>query len=192
MRHRLVDIVLNRGGLIELPTPVELASGDLSRHFVDVKRAFSAGADLRLACDAFIEVAAEMTDGFDAVGGLTMGADSFAHGIAVVAEVDWFSVRKKAKDRGTRKRIEGASLGSGCRALLVDDVVTRGGSIGDALAEIRLTGAEVVAAVSLVDRGTFGQHVFDQERVPYRALLTYLDLGIPAVGDEPGATASTG
>ncbi len=184
--------VLRRSGLLELDEPVQLASGDWSRHFVDAKRALAGGAHLRLAGEALLELAAGAGAAFDAAGGMTMGADPFAHAVAILADVEWFSVRKQAKERGTKRRIEGAVLSPGRRVLLVDDVVTRGGSILDAFEAVRATGATVVGAVALLDRGGFDPEVFAREGVPYRALLTHADLGLPAVGSETGSPAAAG
>lgn len=187
----LIEVV-RREGHIELDDPVQLASGDWSRHFIDVKKALATGRVCSLAAQSIIDVANEEGIAFDSVGGLTMGADVLAHGVAMLCpDVRWFSVRKKAKDRGTRRRIEGAELGPASRVLLVDDVVTRGGSIFDALEAIRLTGADVVAAITLVDRGPFGAPVFERENVRYFPVMTYLDLGIPPVGSEPGVAETT-
>jgi orotate phosphoribosyltransferase len=183
LRRQLVGIFQKRG-LRTLEEPVRLASGDLSRYFVDCKRALSQGRHLQQAADAVIELVAEKGIEFDAVGGLTMGADSIAHSVSMLTDTEWFSVRKVEKDRGTRQRIEGAALGPAREVLLVDDVVTRGGSIFDAMEAIRQTGANVAAAVSLVDRGEFGSELFAREGIPYWALVTYEDLGIPAVGTE--------
>jgi len=182
LRTDLVQIVRQRGH-VHFDEPVQLASGGFSHDFIDTKRALARGGDLRLACEALLELVAEMGVDFDAIGGLTMGADKIAHGVAVISEDDvkWFSVRKQAKERGTKQRIEGAELGEGTRVLLVEDVVTRGGSIADALGAIRETGATVVAAVSLVDRGDFGRLLFEQEKIPYRALVSFGDLGIEPV-----------
>jgi orotate phosphoribosyltransferase len=189
-RQDLIEVIRQRGHR-RLDEPVQLASGDWSRHFIDAKRALARGSDLQRAAVALCDLATEMGVGFDAVGGLTMGADQFAHAIAMVTDCEWFSVRKTPKGRGTNQRVEGAVLGPGRAVLLVDDVVTRGGSIADALGAIRETGATVVAAVSLVDRGEFGRAVFNREGIPYRPLVTYADLGIPAVGSESGITAAT-
>lgn len=180
LRGAVVEIVKDRG-LLPLDAPVRLASGALSAHYVDGKRALARGADLVTACQAFLELARDEGVAFDAVGGLTMGADQFAHGISVLTGCDWFVVRKAVKDHGTKKRIEGTELRAGVDVLLVEDVVTSGGSILEALRAVEATGATVVLAVSLVDRGELAGRAFENERVPYRSLVSYCDLGIPPV-----------
>lgn len=190
LRERVVQIVQEHGHL-RSSDPVLLASGDWTYDFIDTKKALARGSRLRLAAQALLELVDGMGVQFDAVGGLTMGADQFAHGVAMLRDdVEWFSVRKKAKERGTKKRIEGAVLGTGTSVLLVEDVVTRGQSIHDALQAVRETGASVVAAVSLVDRGPFGEELFEKEGIQYRSLVTYADLGIEPVGSDPGVTAT--
>jgi orotate phosphoribosyltransferase len=132
---------------------------------------------------------------YTAVGGLTLGADQFAHGIAMYLADDreWFVVRKQAKGRGTNQLVEGAELSETSRVLLVDDIVTTGGSIQQAYHQVRGTGAEIVAAVTLVDRGEVARAFFEGVRVPYRPVFTYHDLGIrPVGGGSSLTTASTG
>jgi len=126
----------------------------------------------------------ELVEGidFDAVGGLTLGADQFAHVIAVLAKRRWFVVRKAAKGRGTNRRVEGAELHEGVSVLLVDDVVTTGASIREAYDVVRELGAVVAGAVTLVDRGETAGQMFRAERIPYFAVATYKDLGIEPVG----------
>lgn len=187
--HRLLEILLS-GGLTTLPAPVQLASGQWSRYFIDGKEALAAGADLRLAAEAIAERVDEAGIGFDAVGGLTLGADALSAAIALVSETSWFIVRKAPKGRGTDRRIEGARIGNGNRVLLVDDVVTTGGSILQSFDVVQATGAEVVAAVTLADRGDDAAREFAQRSVPYFPMATYHDLGIPKVGDEPAASPS--
>jgi orotate phosphoribosyltransferase len=192
-RQRLIEIVREKG-LLELEKPVQLASGDWSRFFVDGKHALASGPDLRLACEALINLAEKLGIEFNAVGGLTMGADQFAHGVALLTGCDWFVVRKAPKGRGTNKLIEGAQLRPETRVLLVDDVVTRGESIQQACAAIRgKTSARIVGAVTLVDRGAdTARKYFASEGIPYEPLVTHDQLGIPAVGTEHFATAATG
>lgn len=119
---------------------------------------------------------------FDAIGGLTMGADQFAHVMAVFSSAEWFVVRKEPKQRGTNKLVEGAKIGLGSRVLLVDDVVTTGGSIQKAFEEIAGMDAAVVGAVTLVDRGEVARQFFATRNIPYFTLVTYQDLGIDPIG----------
>lgn len=184
LKGAVAKIILAEGHL-RLDQPVKLASGDLSRDYIDGKRAFARGSNLRLACEALLLLAHDEGWDFDAVGGLTLGADQFAHAMAVLSDRSWFVVRKDEKDHGTRKRIEGAALGDGVRVLLVDDVVTRGRSIIDAYKAIVATGASLVGATALADRGVATAAIFRDLGVPYRPLLTYHDLGIAPVGVGP-------
>jgi orotate phosphoribosyltransferase len=181
LRDQIIQIVKEKG-LLRLPEPVQLASGDWSSDFVDAKAALGDGDDLLVGCNALLELANSLRIDFNAVGGLTLGADQFTHVVAVLAHCKWFVVRKAAKGRGTNKRIEGFDIGSGNRILLVDDVVTRGASIQDAYEVIRATGAEVAGAVTLVDRGEWGRKFFEEQSIPYGALVTYRDLAIEPVG----------
>ncbi len=180
-RQRVVEIVRDRG-LIHFDEPVRLASGELSHDFIDGKAALSHGEDLAIACSAMLVELERAGITFDAVGGLTMGADQFAHGVALLGSRQWFVVRKEPKNRGTNQLIEGAAIGQGVRALLVDDVVTTGGSIQRAFEAITGAGADVVAAATLVDRGDVAGRFFEDRGIPYFRLVTYSDLQIPPVG----------
>ena len=179
-RDRTLRTVLAKGHL-RLDEPVQLRSGAYSRDFLDAKRALASGDDLRIACEAIVELLAEAGIAYDAVGGLTMGADQFAHGIAVVTGCEWFVVRKEAKGRGTNQLVEGAILDDGVRVVVLEDVVTTGGSMHQAYERIAELGAPVVAAVTLVDRGDEAAPYFAARSVPYLPLLTYRDLDIEPV-----------
>ncbi len=180
--------ILRAKGLTELPEPVQLASGNYSRYFIDGKVALGAGADLRLAAEAINERVTAAGVGFDAVGGLTLGADALCAAIAVVSGAHWFIVRKEAKGRGTNRLVEGTRIGEGSRVLLIDDIVTTGGSILKAYESVQATGAEVVAAVTLADRGDDARRSFDERGVPYFPMATYEDMGIPAIGTETASS----
>jgi orotate phosphoribosyltransferase len=182
LRGQLREIVL-REGYLRLGEPIQLRSGEWSRDFIDGKRALARGADLELACRALLEMLADHGIEFDAVGGLTLGADQFAHGTAILARKSWFVVRKEPKGRGTNRLVEGIPLHGGLRVLLVDDVVTTGGSIRQAWTSVKETGARIVGAVTLVDRGEVASKFFAEVGIPYLPLLTYKDLGIEPVGD---------
>lgn len=183
-RQELLQIVETRG-VLKGVEPMQLSSGEWSSDFVDGKRALSNGKALALACRMMVERLTEAGIEFDAVGGLTMGADQFAHGVAIVAEKEWFVVRKEPKGRGTNKVVEGTQLGPDVGVLLVDDIVTTGGSIKKAHQAILDAGATVVAAATLVDRGDVATDWFEEIAVPYHPLFTYRDLEIVPVG-RPG------
>lgn len=161
--------------------PFRLSSGKPSRDYIDAKFAMSQGERLRTVCDALLDLAEERGVTFTAVGGLTMGADAVAHAVAVLKGCDWFSVRKEAKGHGKQSLVEGARLNQESTVLLVDDVVTTGGSILQALDAIEDTGARVVLAVSLCDRGTEARGRLAARKVPYDAVVTFEDLGIEPV-----------
>jgi orotate phosphoribosyltransferase len=181
LRARALEIVRDQA-IRRFDEPVRLASGEYSHEFVDVKRALAHGDDLRAVCEAMIEAVRDAGVDFDAVGGMTMGADPFAHGIALLAGHRWFAIRKQPKGRGTDQWVEGAVLGPGVRVLLVEDAVTTGGSIGAAYERVVAEGADVVLALTTVDRGEVARTFFAERGVPYQPLLTYADLGLAPVG----------
>ena len=156
----------------------ELSSGGMSFDYIDGKRALADGMHLAMAARAVIETVGEP---FDAVGGMTMGADHLSHAVAVLSGTRWFSVRKEPKTHGTRSQLEGAVLSEGDRIVLVDDAVTTGRSILLALAAITGIGVEVVCAVPLVDRGDTAGPAFAERGIRWSPLLTYVDLGIDPV-----------
>ncbi|GIU84670.1 MAG: orotate phosphoribosyltransferase [Acidimicrobiales bacterium] len=183
----LVELV-KRVGLVTRPgAPFTLASGATSIHYLDGKRVLACGRDLLRVAGMALD---QVPEPFDAVGGLTMGADALAVGVACAAslrgaEVRWFSVRKEPKDHGLAGRwVVGADLGECRRLLLVDDVVTTGGSTIRAIDAIRSDHpeTEIVAAVCLVDRGGGARERLAELGIEYRPLLTCDDLGIPPVG----------
>jgi orotate phosphoribosyltransferase len=165
--------------------PFKLASGQTSHDYIDGKHAVDTGARLAVVCREVVDLAAANRIEWDAVGGLTMGADALAHGVAMVTGKAWFSVRKEPKSRGLEQFIEGFRLKDhpGTRVLLVEDVVSTGGSVRKAYDQSVAAGAVVTGIIPMVDRGEVAARAFAELGVPYIPLVTYQHLGIePIVG----------
>jgi len=118
----------------------------------------------------------------DALGGLTMGADPIAYAVAhaSVAQppaIDAFSVRKAAKGHGTQRRIEG-NFRSGARVVVVEDVVTSGGSAEQALSAVRQEGGEVLGILCLVDRLQGGRAKLEAQGLKVVSITTIKALGL--------------
>ena len=135
------------------PEGFVLASGMTSTEYLDCRAALSHGEALPvLGRTVAREVVAEAV----AVGGLTMGADPIAVSTSLVSgRLRWFSVRKEPKKHGTKKMIEG-DVPKGTAVVVVDDVVTSGGSTIEAIQKARAEGLRVVQVIVLVDREESG------------------------------------
>src|SRR3954470_20378041 len=172
-RDRLID-ELRRHALVL--GDVVLTSGQTARYYVDAKRAILRPAGFR----AMAELVAERARAWDAtaVGGLTMGADAPACGaLAGGAEVKAFFVRKDAKEHGLQRRIEGPLLEPRDRCLIVEDVVTTGGSTIQAIEAVREAGHEIVGVVAILDRLAGGaERIRESVAAPYEALTTIDDV----------------
>jgi orotate phosphoribosyltransferase len=132
-----------------------LSSGQRADWYVDLRRVLLNGRLAPLAGRVMLDLTWDL--GFDAVGGLTMGADPVATAIMHAAAsrgtpVDAFVVRKREKDHGMQRRIEGPDV-AGRRVLAVEDTSTTGTSPLTAVDALREAGAEVVGVAVLVNRG---------------------------------------
>jgi orotate phosphoribosyltransferase len=156
-----------------------LKSGARSSWFLDTKQTACRPDGIVLVTDAVLAV---IPDEATAIGGLTMGADPVAFGVAAVAAASRaralrsFSVRKEATDHGVTGRVAGALL-PGDRVVVVEDTVTRGTSLMEAVEVVRAFGAQPVMITVIVDRGGTCAAMAAAASVPYRPLLTAPDLG---------------
>jgi orotate phosphoribosyltransferase len=173
--------VLGEKAVTEFDEPIQLASGQMSKFFVDGKAGLAAAADLRLACETLHAMVTAAGIDYDAVGGLTLGADHLAVGTALAGDRQWFFVRKEPKGRGTGKQIEGAAVGAGTRVVVVEDVVSTGTSMFKAIDVLVEAGAEVVAACTLLDRGGHAEPLLAERGIPYFAIASHADYGMPPV-----------
>ena len=157
---------------------VTLASGREADYYVDMRRVTLDGVASPLVGRVMNELVSDLE--FDAVGGLTLGADPVATAMlhARAAEggrLDVFVVRKEAKAHGMQRRIEGAAV-AGRRVLVVEDTSTTGGSPLEAVEAVRAEGGEVVGVAVIVDRATGAAEVIEAAGVPYRYAVGLADL----------------
>jgi orotate phosphoribosyltransferase len=158
----------------------KLASGLISDYYIDGKQIVSQPDGLRLVAGAIRDELADFH--VDAIGGLEIGAIYIATAVSL-ASLDWptpiplFTVRKATKEHGSRKKVEGV-IPKGGTVAVVDDVVTTGGSVLQAIEAIRAEGCEVAVAMTIVDRCSGAAEALTDLGVPYRPLLTIADLGL--------------
>ncbi len=155
---------------------VTLTSGAVAQYYVDAKRAILLPAGFRALGELVTAYAREW--GATAVGGMTMGADPVAcAALAGGADVKAFFVRKEAKQHGLARRIEGPPLTADDRCLIVEDVVTTGGSTLRAIEAVQEAGHEIVGVISVLDRLAGGGAAIEAAAgAPYVALATINDL----------------
>jgi orotate phosphoribosyltransferase len=160
-----------------------LKSGARSDWFIDSKQTACDPDGVLLVAAAALAV---LPDDVTAIGGLTVGADPVAYGVAAVAatrgrRLRSFTIRKEAKDHGVTGRLAGP-LRDGDRVVVTEDTVTRGTSLFEAVDVVRELGAEVALIMPLVDRGGTCAAMAESAGIPYRPLVTALDLGFTYQG----------
>jgi orotate phosphoribosyltransferase len=155
---------------------VTLTSGAKAQYYIDVKRAILLPAGFNALAELVAAEAERL--GATAVGGTTMGADPIAcAALAGGAGVKAFFVRKDRKEHGLQRWVEGPLLDDGERCLVVEDVVTTGGSTMHALEKLREEGREIVGVVSVLDRLAGGAEAIEKAAgAPYVALTTIDDV----------------
>jgi len=162
---------------------VTLSSGIEADYYIDLRLITLDGEAAPLVGQVLLDLAAEAGLEFDAVGGLTMGADpvgtAMMHAAAARGQrLDSFVVRKAAKAHGMQKQVEGPSI-EGRRVLVVEDTSTTGDSPLTAVAAVREAGAEVVGVATIVDRATgAAEKIADGAGVPYLFAYSKSDLGL--------------
>lgn len=151
---------------------VTLTSGIVAQYLIDAKRAVLL-PEAFFAAGVLIAEQARLL-GATAVGGMTMGADPLTcAALAAGADVKGFFVRKETKTHGLGRRLEGPLLVAEDRCLLVEDVVTTGGSTIRAIEAVRADGHEICGVVAICDRLAGGAAAIeDAAQAPYVALST--------------------
>lgn len=171
LRQQIIEKAVVHGKVV-------LSSGREADYYVDLRRVTLDGVAAPLVGHIMRQLTEDWD--FDAVGGLTLGADpvatSMLHDAAGSGEVlDAFVVRKEGKAHGLQRRIEGADV-AGRRVLAVEDTSTTGSSVLAAVDALEQAGAEVIGVAVIVDRGA-GPAIHERG-LPYRAAYSLADLGL--------------
>lgn len=182
-----VDVRADRAALLPLVRElavvhgrVTLASGREADYYVDLRRVTLHAQAAPLVGRVMLDLVSDW--GFEAAGGLTMGADPVALAMLHAAAADGraldaFVVRKQGKAHGLQRRIEGPDV-AGRRVLAVEDTSTTGGSVLTAVEALREAGAEVVGVAVIVDRDTGAREAVEAAGLPYRYAFGLADLGL--------------
>ncbi len=175
-RDDLLKLVLD---LAVVRGRVTLSSGQVADWYVDLRRLTLHHAGAPLVGRVLLDLVADWD--FDAVGGLTLGADPVATAMLHAAaargtgrKLDAFVVRKSDKAHGLQRRVEGPDV-KGRRVLAVEDTSTTGGSVLTAVEALREAGAEVVGVAVIVDRGA--EKAVRAAGLSYRSAFSLADLG---------------
>lgn len=171
LRQQILDKAVVRGRVV-------LSSGREADYYVDLRRVTLDAEAAPLVGRVMLAATADWD--YDAVGGLTLGADPVAAAMLHAAaadgrRLDAFVVRKSGKTHGLQRRIEGPEV-SGRRVLAVEDTSTTGGSVLTAVEALREAGAEVVGVAVIVDRGA--ELAVSAAGLAYRSAYSVAELGL--------------
>jgi len=174
-RDKLKEEILNKA---VVHGKVILSSGKEADYYVDLRRVTLDAVAAPLVGEVMLDLTKDLD--FDAVGGLTLGADPVATAMMHVAaskgrKLDSFVVRKAEKAHGLQRRIEGPDI-KGRRVLAVEDTSTTGGSVMTAVEALREAGAIVVGVAVIVERGA--APLIAENGLKYLAAYQLADLGL--------------
>jgi len=178
MLKELTELILEKSLKVADEPIFELASGKKSNLYIDCRKTTKNARGAYLIGNIIYDKISNLD--IDAIGGLTMGADPVADAVAYTSAIkgkliNSFSVRKKAKEHGLKRVIEG-DVKNGDRVVIVDDVATTGQSTIEAIENARAGGLHVVKVIILVDRQEGGRENILKHDVDFEAILTKQDL----------------
>jgi orotate phosphoribosyltransferase len=173
LKDLLVTRSVQRGDFV-------LASGKRSSFYIDARLTTMSGEGLALIGALGLDRLAARGWAPRAVGGLTLGADPVAYALAAAARgrnqaLDAFTVRKQPKSHGTGKRIEGC-FAAGTPVVIVEDVITSGGSAHEAIVTVESEGGQVLGVLAVVDREEGGRDVLERAGYAVETLVTASEL----------------
>lgn len=159
-----------------------LSSGQRSSYYIDARKTTMSAEGLELIGRLGLGLIRDRGWEPRSVGGLTMGADPVAYAVALASRqtptvVDGFSVRKATKEHGTKRRVEG-NFDRGDRVVIVEDVLTSGGSAIQAVEAVQAEGGTVLGVLVVVDREQGGRQAIESKQIEVAAITTISRLGI--------------
>ena len=174
MINELTDLLIRKSLKVADEPIFQLVSGKKSNVYIDCKKTTKNARGTFLIGNIIFDRIANLN--VAAIGGLTLGADPIADAVAYTSAVkgkliNSFSVRKKQKEHGMKKLIEG-DVNKGDRVVIVDDVVTTGGSTIEAIENARAEGLQIVKVIALVDRQEGGRENILKHDVEFESIIT--------------------
>lgn len=178
MKERLGEIILDRSFKYSDNPPFTLASGRQSNYYFNCKPTTLDPEGMNLIGAIIFDMVKDSN--ITAAGGLTLGADPIANSLAVISyqkgkPIKAFIVRKDVKDHGTKSAIEG-NVKAGERVLIIDDVITTGGSTITAIEQANKAGLIVEGVITLIDREEGGRENIQKHMANIRSILTRTEI----------------
>jgi orotate phosphoribosyltransferase len=157
-----------------------LASGKTATYYLDCRKVTLDSRGANLVAEGILEMLGDNLP--DAVGGMAIGADPITAAVITIAgtrqrPLKGFIVRKESKEHGTGRDVEGP-VAAGDSAIIVEDVVTTGGSALKAIERVEAFGIRVLGVMAIIDRLEGGAEAFERAGYPLKTLLTIRDFGI--------------
>lgn len=152
-----------------------LASGKKSRYYIDIKKASTNPAVLKLVAHSIADILTAHSIPADIIGGVALGGVPIAVAVSLETSLPLLIIRKESKDYGTKGQIEG-DVNKGKTVVLVEDVTTTGGSVLNAITTLRREGLIVKDVIAVVDREEGALHHLARANVKLTPLITISEL----------------
>ena len=178
IKQRLISLLLEKSFRYTEEPIFKLASGKLSNYYIDCRKTTYSPEGQFLVGSIIFEMIKDLK--VNAIGGLTMGADPISCSVAFASHINKngigsFAIRKERKAHGMQKQVEG-DVKRGDRVIIIDDVITTGGSTIKAIEAARREGLEVVKVIVLVDREEGGKEEIQKHVSEVDAVCTRSEL----------------
>ncbi len=178
LKARLAKLILEKSFRYADKPIFKLASGRMSQYYFNCKPVTMSPEGMYLIGEIIFSLVASLKP--DAIGGLTLGADPIAYAVCLTSylkgtSIKAFTVRKEPKGHGTKQWIEG-DIKEGERVIIVEDVVTTGGSTIKAITRAQAAGLEVIKVITLIDREEGGKEAILQYIQDFESIFTRSEL----------------